>query len=200
MIAGPVEASCQLFSISSLKRKAQRDRIKAKNVPPNTGSLQELIFPPDYCETLRGDFFLLHDSGAGTGNNRFLVFSITDNLGLLSRHNDLFADGTFITVPLLFHQLYSLCVRIDGAIIPAVYALLPNRTQAMYEAMLQVLKDNNADLNPATIMTDFEESAINAFRSKFPGIECKGCFFHLCQNIFRRIQQHGLQVRYSQDP
>ena len=167
MIAAPVEASCQLPSVRSLKRKAQRDRIKAKNVPPNPGSLQELIVPPDYCETLSGDFFLLHDSGAGTGNNRFLVFSTTDNLGLLSRHNDWFADGTFKTVLLLFHQLYSLCVRLDGAIIPAVYALLPNRTQAMYEALLQVLKGNNADLNPATIMTDFEQGAINAFRSKF---------------------------------
>ena len=139
-------------------------------------------------------------AGQELANNRFLVFSTTDNLGLLSRHNDWFADGTFKTVPLLFHQLYSLCVRIDGAIIPAVYALLPNRTQAMYEALLQVLKDNNADLNPATIMTDFEEGAINAFRSKLPGIECTGCFFHLCQNIFRRIQEDGLQVRYSQDP
>ena len=67
MIAAPVEASCQLPSVRSLKRKAQRDRIKAKNVPPNPGSLQELIVPPDYCETLSGDFFLLHDSGAGTG-------------------------------------------------------------------------------------------------------------------------------------
>ena len=57
MIAAPVEASCQLPSVRSLKRKAQRDRMKAKNVPPNPGLLQELIVPPDYCETLSGRLF-----------------------------------------------------------------------------------------------------------------------------------------------
>ena len=153
----------------------------------------------DYCRTLSGDVFLLHDSGADSGNARFLVFATQDNLDLLARHDSWYADGTFKTVPLLFYQLYSLCVRVDGCIIPVVYAILPNKTQAMYEQLLQVLLARTDMLQPSTLVTDFEQGASNAFRLKFPGIECTGCFFHLSQNVYRRVQLNGLQERYAND-
>ena len=28
----------------------------------------------------------------------------------------------------------------------------------------------------------------------------RGCFYHLCSNIWKRIQQSGLQERYINDP
>ena len=50
-------------------------------------------------------------------------------------------------------------------------------------------------------MTDFEHSALLAFRAVYPNAEQRGRFFHLSQCIWRRIQQvDGLQQLYMADP
>ena len=41
-----------------------------------------------------------------------------------------------------------------------------------------------------------EKAAINALEENFISV-ITGCFFHLSQNIFRRVQEHGLAVRYQ---
>ena len=47
-------------------------------------------------------------------------------------------------------------------------------------------------------MIDFEIAAINA-AATFEGTEMKGCFFHLCSNLWKQIQRSGLQQRYIDD-
>jgi hypothetical protein len=55
-------------------------------------------------------------------------------------------------------------------------------------------------LNPRTIMSDFEQAALVAFRSVYPNAIQQGCLFHLSQCIWRRIQQTtALQTRYVSD-
>ena len=39
--------------------------------------------------------------------------------------------------------------------------------------------------NPNDILVDFENTAIKALRAQKPGIEVKGCFFHLCSKPWR---------------
>lgn len=46
-------------------------------------------------------------------------------------------------------------------------------------------------------MTDFELPAIKAFKSVWPDIEPRGCFFHLCQSHIRQIAKKGLKVEYE---
>ena len=48
-------------------------------------------------------------------------------------------------------------------------------------------------------MIDFEIAAINAAAATFDGTEMKGCFFHLCLNLWKRIQRSGLQQKYIDD-
>lgn len=52
---------------------------------------------------------------------------------------------------------------------------------------------------PAHVMSDFEVAIINAVEENFGEDKIKLCFFHLKQNIFRRIQAEGLQEKYN-DP
>ena len=66
--------------------------------------------------------------------------------------------------------------------------------------MLQALKELQPGLNPDSLMTDFEKGAIRAFQGSFPGLNCTGCFFHLSQSVWRRIQAAGLQHDYQTDP
>jgi len=48
-------------------------------------------------------------------------------------------------------------------------------------------------------MTDFELSAMQAFQQEFPGMINTGCLFHLCQSVWRKVQNVGLKPRYEQD-
>ncbi|CAG8797168.1 24079_t:CDS:2, partial [Dentiscutata erythropus] len=59
--------------------------------------------------------------------------------------------------------------------------------------------DNEIDLYPPRIITDFEVTAINASRFMFPGVINKACFFHLRQNRWKKIQKCGLASKYRND-
>ena len=47
---------------------------------------------------------------------------------------------------------------------------------------------------------DFEVAAIAAVRNVFgTGIQIRGCFYHLCQCVYRKIQDLGLTTLYKED-
>ncbi len=48
-------------------------------------------------------------------------------------------------------------------------------------------------------MTDFEKAAISAFEEEFPMVVVTGCFYHLSQSVYRRIQSEGLVTDYITD-
>ena len=48
-------------------------------------------------------------------------------------------------------------------------------------------------------MVDFGIGARNALLRVFPQTEIKGCFFHLSQCVYRKVQEAGLQQRYQAD-
>ena len=50
---------------------------------------------------------------------------------------------------------------------------------------------------PADILLNFERSALNAISNIRPNIEKNGCFYHLCTNVWKHIQQYGLHSQYN---
>lgn len=175
-----------LPSVPSLKRTIQRARQRTLHPIGCPSSLTELCIPDEYQNTFAGEKFLLHDSGAGEG--RILIFSTKRNLDLMSSCRNWYADGTFKVSPPLFAQVYTIHGVQYSNVVPTLYALLPNKSEETYVKLLSALKDLKPDLQPQTVMTDFETAAINAFRSVFPNIRNRGCFFHLCQSFYRHIQ------------
>ena len=89
---------------------------------------------------------------------------------------------------------------VQDRIIPCIYALLLDKSEDTYRRFFEEVR-NTLDLehSPQDIMTDFEIAAINAVAATFEGTEIKGCFFHLCSNLWKRIQRSGLQHRYIDD-
>lgn len=187
-------------SVSSIKNTLRRIRKRNDCVPTDPKSLFDLDIPEQFKKTKNGAQFLLHDSGPS--NNRIIIFSTHDNLDIMDNYSDWFADGTFKTSPLIFSQVYTIHVLIkENIIIPTIYALLPNKTEETYIRLLTTLKEIKPNLNPKSIMTDFERSAINAFKYVFPNIKQNGCHFHFAQSIWRHIQQiQGLSTKYKLDP
>lgn len=46
---------------------------------------------------------------------------------------------------------------------------------------------------------DFEVAVIAAYRRHFSQARIQGCFFHLCQSVYRRLCKLGMQARHCQD-
>lgn len=88
--------------------------------------------------------------------------------------------------------------------LPLVYALLSSKEQVQYTAVLRAVKDaaatyRIANFGPSKIMTDFEKGILNACNEVFPTVPVSCCFFHLKQNVYKKIQSVGLQCAYN-DP
>ncbi|KAL4119402.1 hypothetical protein QTP88_012211 [Uroleucon formosanum] len=116
-------------------------------------------------------------------------------------------DGTFKTVPNIFLQLYTIHApvgtKINNKILPLVYALMASKSEQCYEqlfeGLISICDDYGYELLPKCIINDFEKAAINAVSNIFPEFEQTGCFSHLGQNIWRKIQSSGLATHYGND-
>ena len=84
------------------------------------------------------------------------------------------------------------------------WALLPNKTRAIYVEILTALRDtlvaDFGDVGPArTFLVDFEMAAIQAINIVFPDSRVKGCSFHFRQAVYRRVQHEGLTAHYENE-
>ena len=115
--------------LDSVKRTIRRHKCLDEDTSFNQASAAEMIIPDKYRITLKGEFFLVYDSGIGD-SNRMLIFSAPKMLSLLQESQSWYADGTFKVVPEQFFQLYTIHAEKCSTIIPCIYALLTNKTQA----------------------------------------------------------------------
>ena len=76
-------------------------------------------------------------------------------------------------------------------------ALLTRKTQVLYTAVLEKVKELMAGFNPTIIMADFEPSLRNALRETFPQCTIKGCWFHYTQAVIRKIRKLGLTAEMT---
>ncbi|XP_018494218.1 uncharacterized protein LOC100906734, partial [Galendromus occidentalis] len=99
--------------------------------------------------TTKGDPFLLYDSGEGDCE-RMIIFATPDNLELLKTCGEWFLDGTFKVCPLIFHQMYSVLVKISGShkTVPVVDSLMPGKTSRTYRRFLTILTSFLDDFRP----------------------------------------------------
>ncbi|KRX53075.1 hypothetical protein T09_7520 [Trichinella sp. T9] len=54
------------------------------------------------------------------------------------------------------------------------------------------------NLNPESIICDFETALIPAIQGYFPNTRVQGCYFHFCQAVHRKVGELGLKTRYHQ--
>ncbi|KRZ86593.1 hypothetical protein T08_7341 [Trichinella sp. T8] len=109
-------------------------------------------------------------------------------------------DGTFKVVPQWYQQLFTIHAFVAGKLVPAVYCLCTGKDIKTYGYIFQALMDKAAalevDLNPETIICDFETALIPAIRGYFPNTRVQGCYFHFCQAVHRKVGELGLKARY----
>jgi len=180
----------------TLRAKIKRIRNAEMAAQPQT--LEDINIPESLQSSLNGDQFL---------KERILLFTIKANIRNLSQALFWVMDGTYKTVPNVFYQLYTIHAPVGAEdnfrILPLVYALMTSKAEEVYKQLFKDLNDfadeNDVELMPSTIITDFEKGSINASQYEFPGVNNKGCFFHLSQSGWRKIQEAGLASQYGTD-
>ncbi|XP_028165145.1 uncharacterized protein LOC114356258 [Ostrinia furnacalis] len=192
-----------------MKQINKRVRAKSKMREPQT--LAEINVPDD-LKNINGELFLVSNEN-WKENEKVMIFCKRNNLIKLKDSLVWIMDGTFQTCPFIFAQLYSIHGLIGSGdntrAVPLVYAFLSKKSQECYVHFFTELKryaDSIFDFNenedtfaPPIVLTDFELAVINAVRVVFPGTVHKCCLFHLGQNVWRRVQEYGLQQKYVED-
>ena len=95
--------------------------------------------------------------------------------------------------PRIFSQVQTLHSLVQDGFIPCINAPLPAKFEDTYYRLFEQVS-NILDLkNPLKdVVTGFEMAAVYATAATFEGTEIKGCFFHLCLNLWKQIQRKGL--------
>ena len=135
----PLYAAPTIPSYSTSLRSINRIRQQAEETMPKPKNLESVDEIPEPLKlTHSGDTFLYFDSGKS--DSRVLVFPTLPALDLLSQSEICHCDETFSVAPDVFYQVYTIHGVIENAVIPLVYALLPNKTQDTYEKLFWLLR------------------------------------------------------------
>ena len=92
-----------------------------------------------------------------------LIFGSQKGIDFLSTSEHWFMDGTFITLPPQFMQLYTIHGIKNGRNVIGLYSMLMNKRQDTYEELLSHVSNFTTSIN-----IDFERAAVNACRVVFP--------------------------------
>jgi len=90
----------EMPSVHHLKHTIGRVRTRNQCAPPIPKTVSDLKIADEYTKTMKGEQFLIFDSGAS--QDRILIFSTENNLKLMDQSANWLVDATFKTVFSLF--------------------------------------------------------------------------------------------------
>ena len=106
--------------------------------------------------------------------------------------------------PRIFKKIYVIRVPFSSSSITVAYALLERKMKETYAEMLEVLctvcEERDLFPEPEFVMVDFESAMQQTVEKTFDGTtDVRGCFFHLTQSTWRKIQELDLSQLYQED-
>lgn len=184
----------------NLIKRVQEKKIRLNN---DADSIDDFGIPEAFKKTISGESFL--QVSVLEGDSKILIFTTKQSILKLASARYWIMDGTFSSCPNEFRQLYTIHAPIGQSesekTVPLVYMLLSRKSQEIYTNALELLtdyaEDQNVQLQPKYILTDFEKAVINAIKEIFPGCSVFGCFFHWTQNLIKKLAFLGLKTKYS---
>ena len=142
------------------------------------------------------------------GENRHVIFATSNQLKYMSNAVTWYVDGTFKIVKVPFIQLFSVHVFVKAGLcstqVPVAFVMMSGRSAQDYDSVFKALHDLVPDAKVKRIVMDFEKATWASLyglmsRNEFPEVTLRGCFFHFCQAVFRRIQNLGMKNQYVRD-
>lgn len=178
---------------TTLNKKSVYKRINnlRKHDSSNQGNLSGSEIPLHLTVTYSKEDFLLYES------ENMKIFTTTDNLLRLKKSETWIADGTFLSSPIGFEQIYIIYGFVFKKCVPLVYVLMKNKTEDSYNEALRVLRSKLDFYVPDEIIVDNEAAAKVAFKKNFPGIKIVGCLTHFSASIYRNLMKFNLAFDYK---
>lgn len=110
--------------------------------------------------------------------------------------------NNFDSILVLFYAIY-LCICSPTSSLH-FFVLLLGKTQSIYEILLKAVVDKcdsiSYSVDPTTVICDFEQAVIKAIAAVLGShVKVQGCFYHLTQSTWRKIQDLGLATVYKSD-
>ena len=142
----------------------------------------------------------------GKTRRHFIFFSDYQKR-LLRGTKEMKVDGTFKIVEKPLFQLVSVHGTVRRPAItrnaPLAYILMQGKTTADYISVFQKLKslveDDGRTMQLTRMVMDFEKALWNAARAVWPNVKFRACWFHLCQNIYKKVKFLELSYQYLHD-
>ena len=133
------------------------------------------------------------------GERIAVIFFSETIFQVLGDISDIQFDGTFYVVPRLFYQLFTIFLSIGRHSIPGIHCLMTHKDEELYSAVVLKIKEL-LQLQPTSMMSDWEKGSRNAFKYVYPGTRIYGCWFHYTQAIWKYIRKFGLTSSYRNVP
>ncbi|XP_076448513.1 uncharacterized protein LOC143285168 [Babylonia areolata] len=177
--------------------RSMLSRARARDIPPTPESVEDVEIEGMWAETWNGENVFAHlDSDWG-----YAIFCTEENFSTLRRCETVYMDGTFRACPQPYRQVFTILGDVRGFVIPLVNVLMANRTTGSYRQVLARVRRITRQIThhnwrPQVIIADFEMGLWNAVETELPTATLLGCYFHLTQNFWRKIQELGLARPY----
>lgn len=191
------EVAVNLPSYDSLRKTIHKVRTAARGTSFNFEAAEDIVIPEEFANLPSGEKFLISDTTEH--GSRILMFGTHKNVSVLNEYQHWCVDGTFSVAPKTFSQIYTIHALLQDEAIPLIYVFLTNKQEESYIRLFGILSQIEPNLSPASIICDFELAAINAIKRVFPRTEIVCCFFHLSQNLWKKIQQSRLTDQYAKN-
>ena len=95
-------------------------------------------------------------------------------------------------------------VPLAGTAATVVYAFLPDKRRQTYERLFttvnQACQAAGHNMTVGTFVVDFEDAGMRAVSAVFGRqVSIRGCFYHLTQSTWRKVQQLGMAGVYKEN-
>ena len=192
-VCGDVRVETKTTRRRSVDTRLVRRYRKRGNAPATPGEIES--FP-----------FLEQNAAYVSPDKTIIVFCREWGVRVASAVKRICVDGTFRSAPKTHYQLltfHALCS--NGSSFLIVHSLMSDKR---YESYLVVLRQIEAKAQAVgigsvfrrkdlVVSVDFESALIKALR-KF-GVALHGCYFHLCQAVWRFVKNHSMSSRYNKE-
>ncbi len=140
---------------------------------------------------------VLHEEN---GNGEVAIVLYSESITrILPSVSDINYDATFYVTPMHFYQLFCVHGLYQNNSFPLFFALMTQKSRALYSKIFQVLKETLPAFPPSKSMGDYEQASADALLEHFPTLETGHCQFHYSQCIWRKIQKAGLTTFYKEN-
>ena len=107
-----------------------------RNLPPLPINITAIpVLPIEFQTTTRWEQFLFFDSDAGAAD-RIITFTSVQARQLFVQSENWYGDNTFKICLDVFYQLYTFHTQHNSRIFPCIFALLTNKTEAIYRRLM----------------------------------------------------------------